>query len=76
MLHRNAEERWRTYALAKAGQAEVRERCSEPRIVDQIEEYLNATVVGWPKTPERLLARLLADESATANFNGGQMATA
>lgn len=35
-------------AIAAQGQHDVRERCAEPAIVDQIESYLDETVKHWP----------------------------
>lgn len=43
----------RRVRLATAGQAEVRSRCSEPVIVDQIEAYLTETVHAWETRARR-----------------------
>jgi glycogen synthase len=41
--------------IAAAGQREVRANYSEPVIVDQIEDFLNETVLGW-NAPSRMRA--------------------
>lgn len=52
------------HQLATKGQAEVRERCAENVILDQIEAYLRDTVATWPvhsaESPESEEAEILA----------------
>ena len=55
------------HSIAVQGQADVRGLCSEPVIVDQIENYLRETVEEWPT--------IIAADAPTVDFTTDQMAS-
>ena len=53
------------HKLAKTGQADVIKLCSEPVIVDQIEDYLRKTLTQWPQLRQQSSANI---QGARASF--------
>jgi len=53
------------HKLAKTGQSDVIKLCSEPVIVDQIEDYLRKTLTQWPQLRQQSSAHV---QAARASF--------